>query len=29
VFTAQAMQMNSKTGVYELSGKVRGVLHAN
>ena len=27
VFTAQAMQMNSKTGVYELSGKVRGVVH--
>jgi lipopolysaccharide export system protein LptC len=28
VFTAERMQMNSKTGEYELSGKVRGVVHA-
>ena len=26
-FSAQAMKMNSKTGDYELSGKVRGVVH--
>jgi lipopolysaccharide export system protein LptC len=29
VFTAEAMQLNSKTGEYELSGKVRGVVHPN
>jgi lipopolysaccharide export system protein LptC len=29
VFTAERMQMNSKTGEYELSGKVRGVVHAS
>ena len=28
-FSAQAMKMNSKTGDYELSGKVRGVVHPN
>ena len=28
VFTAEHMQMNSKTGEYELTGKVRGVVHA-
>ncbi len=28
VFTAERMQMNSKTGEYELSGKVRGVVNA-
>jgi len=27
VFTAERMAMNSKTGEYELSGKVRGVVH--
>ena len=29
VFAAQKMKLNSKTGDYELSGKVRGVLHPN
>lgn len=27
LFTAEKMQMNSKTGEYELSGKVRGIVH--
>ena len=27
LFTAEKMQMNSKTGEYELSGKVRGTVH--
>jgi len=27
LFTAEKMQMNSKTGEYELNGKVRGVVH--
>lgn len=27
VFTANSMQLNSKTGVYELSGQVRGVIY--
>jgi lipopolysaccharide export system protein LptC len=29
VFTASGMQLNSKTGEYELSGKVRGVIQAS
>jgi lipopolysaccharide export system protein LptC len=28
LFTADRMQLNSKTGEYELMGKVRGVVHA-
>jgi LPS export ABC transporter protein LptC len=27
LFTAEKMQMNSKTGEYELSGRVRGTVH--
>ena len=27
VFTANSMQLNSKNGVYELTGKVRGVIY--
>jgi len=28
LFTAEKMQMNSKTGEYELSGRVRGLVQA-
>jgi LPS export ABC transporter protein LptC len=29
LFTAEKMQMNSKTGEYELSGRVRGLVQAS